>query len=354
MNRRLPFLIALATLAAPAYGDGMEPGGAPAADAPAPNAPAPAPAGGALASDEAAAAALATYREAWKAKGLKGEERLSQRDWALDELSKVQHPSIALELGAVARSGEGDLRLIAVIYLAKQKALAGTAGEQVVLALQKNVKDVAFVLSALQTLGKLGYLGGDDQLKDLLKNEDWAIRKYAITAVGQVADMRLVNDLLAILGVDLKNSPPAAPTEEKKGGKEVVEEGYSWEGAEATVDHGHADNTQENAEAKAKAEKQIAENKAAAAAGKGGGGGGGGIGAGVGGSGGRGGSSRNPDELKPFVLQALKRLTGETFMTKREVHLWFDKNMATVEQKKKDCDVTETTQRAEAKASAKK
>jgi hypothetical protein len=334
--------------ATPAFGDGMDPA------APAPAAPAPAASPTpTVASDEQAAAALATFKEAWKAKGLKGDEKVSQRDWALDELSNLQHPLIAAELGDVARGGDGDLRLIAVIYLAKQKALPGVAGEQVLQALAKNEKDVAFVLSGLQTLGKLRYLGGDESLKDLLKHQDWAIRKYAITAVGQVGDMRLVEELLKILGVDLKNAPPPAPAagQEDKGGKEVVEEGYSWDGASAVVDHGHADNTQENAEAKAKAEAEIARNKAEAQGSKGGGGGmGGGAGGGdMGGKGGRGGSGRSPNELKPYVLGALKNLTGETFMNSREVRAWFDKNTAVVTQKKKECEVTEAKQRSDAK-----
>jgi uncharacterized membrane protein YgcG len=344
--------IALLAFAAPAFGDGMDPAAPPAAPAPAP-APAAKPAP-TIASDEEAAAAIAAYKEAWKAKGLKGDDKLSQRDWALDELSKVQHPLVAAELGDVARAGEGDLKLIAVIYLARQKALPGVAGEQVLQSMQKNAKDVAFLLSALQTLGKLRYLGGDDNLKDLLKSQDWAVRKYAITAVGQVGDMRLVDELLKFLGVDLKNAPPPAPTGGKgdeSGGKEVVEEGYSWDGAEATVDHGDADNTKENAEAKAKAEAEIARNKAEASGSKGAGGGmgGGGGGGDMGGKGGRGGSGRSPNELKPYVLSALKSLTGETFMNSREVRAWFDKNAAVVTQKKKDCDVTEATQRAEAK-----
>jgi hypothetical protein len=343
MSRRLPLvLIALAVVAVPAHGDGMDPA-APAAPAPA---PAQAPA---LATDAEAAAALATFKESWKAKGLKGDERVSQRDWALDELSKIQHPLIVAELGSVAKTGDDDLKLIAVIYLARQKALPGKAGEQVLAALQKNGKDVAFVLSGLQTLGKLRYLGADESLRDFLKNDDWAIRKYAITAVGQVGDMRLVDELLKILGVDLKAAPPSAAQDEKKGGKEVVEEGYSWEGAEATVDHGDADNTKENAEAKAQAEAEIARNKAAAEGGAGKGGGGGSIGGGDGGGGGRGGSARSPTELRPYVLNALKHLTGETFMNSREVRLWFEAHAATVVQKKKECDVGEATQRAEAK-----
>lgn len=348
-------LLASATFAPLARADDpMAPPAPPAAPAPAPApAPAVAPAPAAKpaptrASDEDAQKALVVFREAWKAKGLKGDEKLSQRDWALDELSKVQHPLVAAELGSVAKAGEGDLRLMAVIYLARQKAVPGVAGEQVLQALQRAPKDVALVLSALQSLGKLKYLGAGDILRDLLKNEDWAVRKGAINTVGQVGDMRLLEDLLKILGVDVKNAPPA-PGDDKKGGKEVVEEGYSWEGAEAVVDHGDADNTKENAEAKAQAEAQAAKNKAEAGAGKSGGGGDGPAGAGTGTGGGRGGSSRNPSELKPYALRALKALTGETFMNGREIYAWVVKNAATVATKKQECAAGEAVQKAEPK-----
>ena len=364
MARRFVFAsLALAGLSSAVYADDPMAGppppppppplapAVPAAPAPAaPAAPVPTPAPQ-RASDEDAAKALATFREAWKAKGLKGDERLSQRDWALDEVSKVQHPLVAAELGSVARSGDGDLRLMAVIYLARQKAIPGIAGEQVLQALQRAPKDVALVLSALQSLGKLKYLGAGAELRDLLKSEDWAVRKGAITTVGRVGDMRMLEDLLKILGVDVKNAAPPPPADDKKGGKEVVEEGYSWEGAEAVVDHGDSDNSKENAEAKAQAEAQMAKNKAEAGAGKSSGGGGDGpAGAGgTSGTGGRGGSGRNPSELKPYALKALKMLTGETFTSSRDIYLWVSKNGATVATKKKECDANEAVQKAEPK-----
>jgi hypothetical protein len=329
-------LLVLALISAPvaAFADG----GAPAAGGAAPAAPAPK-----VASDEAAAAAIATFKEAWKAKGLKGEEKLMQRDFALSELAKVQHPLVVAELGDVAKSGDTDLKIFALVYLAEQKASPALAGQHALAAIQKNAKDTVIVLTGLQTLGSLKYLGAGEVLKDLLKSDDFAVRKYAISTVGKVGDMRLLDELLKILGVDPK-APPTTPKEEKSGGKEVVEEGYSWEGAEATVDHGHADNSQENAEAKAKAEAQIAANKAAAQAGKGGGGGGGGVDGG--GGGGRGGSARSKDELKPYVLKALKSLTGETFMSSKEIRAWLGANGGKIEEAKRASADAEAAQKA--------
>lgn len=310
----------------------------------------PAPAAPAVATQEAAEAAVAAFREAFKAKGLKGEERLAQRDWALGELAKVQHPLVVAELGELARGGDEKLRTLAVVYLGDQRALPALAGEQVLAAIKKGRADTVLVLSGLQSLGALKYLGADALLVDLMKVDDYVVKKAAIITAGQVGDMRLLPDLLKLLGVDPKAPPPTtggaggSGEPEKSGGKEVVEEGYSWEGAEATVDHGHADNSGENAEAKAKAEAQIAANKAAA--GKGGGGGGG-PGAGGGGpTTGRGGSARSQDDWKPHVLKALKSLTGEAFMSNREIRQWLAGNGGRVEQAKADAEAREAEQRA--------
>jgi len=334
-------LPALLALALPAYAGDPAPA-APAAVPAAPAAPA-----AKIADDAAAIQAVATFKEAWKAKGLKGEERMAQRDWALSELVKVQHPLVVAELGEVARSGDGTLRTLAVIYLGDQKALPALAGEQVLVAFKKNGDDTVLLLSALQSLASLKYLGGAQLLKDLLRSEDFVIKKAAIAAVGQLGDARLIDELLKILGVDPKAVPPTSGGEdEKKGGKEVVEEGYSWEGAEATVDHGDADNTKENAEAKAKAEAQIAKNKAAA---QGGGGGGAGGGDGGGTGGGRGGAARSKDELKPYVLKALRSLTGETFMNSRELRTWLGAHGDVLEEAKSKCAAAELAQRAAAK-----
>lgn len=314
------------------------------ADGPAP-APAPVKARALpeQASDEDAQAALLAFEEAWKAKGLKGDDRLMERDRALGLLAKVHHPLVVLALGEVAKTGDDDLRPVALVYLGLQKGTPGLAGEMVLAALKKHGKDVVMVLSGLQSLGQLKYLGGDDTLKDLLKTEDYTIKKCAITTVGQVGDMRLMDDLLKILGVDPKGAPPGKGEDDKKGGKEVVEEGYSYEGAEASVDTGTSgDGDQKAAEAKAK--EQIARNKAAA--GKGGGGGGAGGAGDGGGGGGRGGSARSKEELKPYILKALKQLTGETFMGSKELREWLRGNGPKIADGKKAAEALEAEQRA--------
>lgn len=339
MLRRLPLLAALAAAGAwtsPARAEDPAPAAAPA--------PAPAPAGP-RASDEDAAAAVAKFREDWKATGLKGDDKLMQRDFALTQLARVPHPLVVVELGDVARTGDEDLRPIAVAYLGLQKGTPALAGEQVLAAMKKHAKDDVLVLSGVQALGQLRYLGADDTLKALIKTEDYALKKAVIVAVGQVGDMRLMDELLKLLGVDPneKAPDPGAKDEKKSGGKEVVQEGYSWEGAEASVDTGTAgDGDQKAAEAKVK--DQLAKNKAAAGKGGGGGGGVGGGGDG-GGGGGRGGSARSKEELKPYILRSLKALTGETFMNSKELRLWLGKSTALISEKKKAAADLETQQR---------
>src|SRR5688572_18740747 len=79
-------LLALGVVAAP--------GVARAGDAP-PAVPAASPAAApAVASDATAQAAVARFKEDFKAKGLKGEDRRSQRDFALSTLAMVQHPLV--------------------------------------------------------------------------------------------------------------------------------------------------------------------------------------------------------------------------------------------------------------------
>lgn len=347
MLRRLPVLLALAGMgwgaagafAPPAFAEDPAPPAAPALPAP------PAPPAAKFASDADAEAAVAKFREDWKAPGLKGDDKLMQRDFALAQLSRVAHPLVVLELGEAARTADDDLRPIAVAYLGLQKGSPALSGEQILAAMKKHAKDDVLVISGVQALGQLRYLGADDQLKALLKTEDYALKKAVIIAVGQLGDMRLMDELLKLLGVDPnEKAPDGGKDDPKSGGKEVVDEGYSYEGAEATVDTGTAgDGDQKAAEAKVK--DQIARNKAAAGGGKGGGGGGG-AGSGVGGTGGRGGSARSKEELKPYILKALKALTGETFMSSKELRVWLSKSGPQIAAKKKTSAELEAEQKA--------
>jgi hypothetical protein len=337
-----------------------------------------------VASDADAAAALAEFKEAFKAKGLKGDDRLSQRDFAMATLAKLQHPLVVEALAPVARDSDPTLRMLATIYLGDQTLFPGLAGKHVATAWKRGLSDDVYVMTAMQSVARLKYLGARDDIRGALKSQNFAVKKTAIGTIVMTGDLRMVRDMLALVGVQVpsnegKGVSTGGPAAEAKtdgkvsGGQEQTTEGYSWEGAEATVDYGMADNTQENAEAKAKAEEQIAKNKAAAeaaaaAANNDGGGGGvtggsssggsaGGIGSGAssdGGSGpGRGGGGRSNSELIPLVLGALQKLTGQTFTGPAHFKKWWADNAEAVAEKMKKLDDKEKFQKEEAAAQAK-
>ncbi len=296
-----------------------------------------------LATDEKAAKVLAVFADEWKAKGLKGDDKVSQRDYAMRKISKIHHPDVVHALGKASRNGDSDTRMLALIYLGDQKALPHLAGQHVLKALKKHKKDIVLQLTGLQTLGALKYLGARKEVRGLIKHKYFVVKKSAIAAVGRIGDKRMLADVLSALGVKLGEDGKEPDKKESK--KETTEEGYSWEGAEATVDRGESDNTQENADAKKQAEAQIAKNKAAAASGKGGGAGGGAPG-GLGGTSGRGGSSRSTEELTPTILRTLKALTGEEFDKPSSIRTWVKVNKASLESDCKDLDAKEKAQKA--------
>ena len=306
-----------------------------------------------IATDEEAAAALEKFKEEWKAKGLKGDDRISQRDFAMGNLAKVQHKDVVEALARVTSDPDATLRTLAVIYLGEQKACPGSSGAKVAGALKKNADDTVLVMSALQSVGTLKYLGAGDAVKGYLKDQDFALKKSAIAAVGATGDMRLIDDLLLVAGivVNTDHDGKGAPTEpEKKDGKETTD-GYSWEGADASVDTGSSgDSDQKAAEAAAKA--KMAANKAAADAAHktsgGTGSSGGGSAGGEGATGGRGAAGRTTQELIPFVRDALKKLTGEQFHGAGEIKAWISEHRDEIAAKKKALDDEEHRQAADA------
>jgi HEAT repeat protein len=288
--------------------------------------PKPAPAGDAkaapkppaLATDEEADAALLAFKEEWKAKGLKGKEKELQRAWAMEKLSKVNHPSVVDALAEVSRGGDAKLRATAVLYLSEQKALPGPAGRAALAALERNKKDFVLLFSSLDTIGSVRYLGAGDSLRELMKGDNFTVRKAAIVAAGKTGDVRLLPDLLKLLGIDAK---------EDGGGDDkevVVTEGYSWEGAEASVDTGTAGDADQQA-AEAAVAAQLAANEAAAAAAAGAGGGGSGGGATTRG---KGGAARSIKELAPHILKAVQQITGQKFATGKAIAEWLKANRA--------------------------
>jgi len=301
-----------------------------------------------IASDEEATEALDRFKTEFKARGLKGEEKLSQRDFAMSELARLQHPDIVAALAKVSKSSDKTLRILAVIYLGEQTELPGVAGPYILKALKKGAKDPILVLSALQSLGNLRYLGATDQLAGYLEHRDFAIKKASIQAIGQIGEMRLWKQVMRLAGVEVKTGDDASASADDGGSKEeVVEEGYSYDGVEVTYDTGTAgDGDQKMAEKIGKA--KLAANKAAAQGSKGSGGGGGGS---VGSTAtGKGGVARDPKELLPFVLRTLWLLTGERFQNSKEVAEWVRENRDTIKDRVEVLDAMEKAQKEEAKA----
>ena len=225
-----------------------------------------------------------------------------------------------------------------------KRLVPGAAGKRVVEAATRGAVEDAFRMTCLQQIGRLKYLGARETIKDALKAQSYAVKKSALAAAGRTGDVRLLREVVAVIGVELPADGAGGGNDPQSGGKEVTQEGYSWEGAEASVDTGTAgDSDQKAAEAQAKA--QAAANQAAAAKGSGGGGPGGGEG----GARGAGGASRSPKELIPTVLGVLKQLTGRTFANAGEFKKWFVENHKELLEKAKALDEQEKAQKAAAK-----
>jgi hypothetical protein len=342
--RALASILAGFTIAPLAFVQGTASAEPPPAATPAPT---PAPT---VATAEQAATALAKFKEDYKAKGLKGDDKLAQKDFALAALAKLQHATIVDALAQVSRETDSTLRMLGVIYLADQTALPGLAGAKVVAATKAAGNDAALLMTCLQSVGKLQFLGARPEIHDALKSQSFAVKKAALTAVAKTADVRLLPDVLEVIGLKLPTEGAAgsgADSKDSSGGKEVTE-GYSWEGASASVDTGASGNA-DQAAAEAQAKAQAAANAAAANGGAGGGSSSGpGGGGSDGGQGGRGGGGRSTNELLPQVLGVLQKLTGKTFTGPSDFKKWYVENRLVLADKMKSLDEKEKAQKAAA------
>ena len=266
-------------------------------------------------------------------------------------VSRVVHRTVDDALAVVSRGGDETLRMIAVAYLGDQKALPAYAGIRIAAAMKANPKDGVLVMTGLQSIGSLQWLGAREEIKAALKHTSYAIKKTGIQTVGQTGDLRLLPDVLSLVGVTIGKDGGVPPESSSESGKSEETKGYSWSGAEASVDTGTSgDGDQKAAEAKVKA--QLAANKAAAGGGDSGGGtpsAGGDTGGGSGGVGGRGGASRTPQELIPAVLATLKKLTGQTFAGPKEVREWMKAHQKEFQERCAKLDDAEKAQAAAAK-----
>lgn len=244
-----------------------------------------------LAAAEELGEALARFEEDFKAKGLKGDDKLMQKDHAVLTLSGIPHPKVIDRLHDLARRDRApEVRRMALTALGKQSTLAAYAGPKVVELLEDKrlAKDDDHVLACLQALGRLGYHPPVEALEATLRHKDYAVRKQTLALVGELKDVRHLEALLRELGT-----------------LDAQEKGESWDGAEAKVDTGTAgDGDQKAAEAKAKAE--AARNKSAA-----------------GGKGKGGGTTR---DMKDQLLASLAAMTGQDFVDQSDAGTWLEKN----------------------------
>ena len=260
-----------------------------------------------LATDAQAKAALESFKEAFKARGLKGDERLMQREFAMRALSKVQHRAVVDALAKVTKNRSPELRTAAVTHLGKQTLLPGYAGHQVLRAMGKWKKDDTFSMACLAAITSLKCLIADDVLRPLLAHKDYGLRKEALLTIGRLKDVRLLPEVFE-LAKALK-----------------IGSGSSWEGGEASVDTGTAGSgDQKAAEAKAKAEAKA--NKQA----------------------GRRGAGAQRD-IGPVVLETLKLLTGEEFTDADMAKAWMDEQAASLAAQKEALAERAKAQTAELK-----
>jgi len=345
MSRRLPSrLRALGALFAASLLLG---GAAVAEEAKAPP-PKPAPR---LATDEELAQALALFEDAVKeARKLKDDDRAMQYDFAMDRLSQAQHPRIVAELGSLTRNPNEHVRLLAVLYLGRQTLMPALVGEPVQDFMRRYKKDEVALMSGLETLGAVRYLGAIRLVEECLEHKEFVVKKYAMECIGRLRDMRLLEEMLKQVGVDAKASLDGGTggKEGESGGKETEGEEVSWEGVDVTYDTGTAgDHDQKMAEKIGK--EQLEKNKAEAQAKAGASGTGGERGAGGGGTAPRGGTARSKEELVPAILRALKALTGEQFGGTRDVKKWLVAHRDEVREKQALLDRLEKEQDEEKK-----
>ncbi len=261
-----------------------------------------------LASGEEADEALKVFKTAFKAKGYKGDEKTQEQDWAMRELAKVQHPKIVDALAKVTKNRNADLRTGAVLQLGQQRRIPGYAGQAILEALKRHSKDQTFVMSALESVGQLRFMGAREVIAGLMKHHDYAMVKNVLVTIGRMEDHRFIEDIIKLMK-ELK-----------------LEKGASWDGVSANYDTGTSgDHDQKMAEkiGKAKEAKNKGKGKRAA---------------------------KSMRDLGPIVLEVMYKLTGQQFTGGIEARKWLKENRGKVDGQVKTISDAAKGQVAEAKA----
>lgn len=269
--RTIPALFALCALvlAAPGFASAEE------------KKPAPAPE---TDSDEDAAEALAVFKKAIKAKGLKGDDKIAEQAYRIRELAEIQHPKIVEALAKTTKHRTVEVRTEAVLQLGKQRACPSLAGKAVLAAMKRNEEDHTFTMAGLESIGALEYLGAKETLKGLINHSEYAVVKNTLVTIGKLKDTRFIDDIIKLMK------------------KLKIEKGAKWDGVSVTYDTGTAGtHDQEMAE-------KIGKEKEAKNRGKGRS------------------AARSQRDLGPVVLQVAKDLTGQEFSGSISARKWADAN----------------------------
>jgi hypothetical protein len=259
-----------------------------------------------MATDEQAEAALDAFKDAWKARGYKGDEKTAMRELAMRTLAEVQHPEVTEELSKLTRNRDADLRTLAVMYLGRQRRLPGYAGEMILKAIDKYSSDPVLVMFGIDAIADLDYRVQVDLFRELLHHKDDTVRKLVIITIGDMVETRMFQDLLD-LASELK-----------------IDKGWKEEGHEVRYDSGASgDHDQKMAE---KIYKDKYGNKAHKARSAG----------------------RAMRDLRPILLEAMKGLTGQEFSSREEAENWAKEHADEVAAAKKALDDKARVQKAQA------
>lgn len=349
-----------------------------------------------LATEAEVAEALAQFKVDFAARGIPKDEVVSQRNYAMKKIAPVQHPEIIKALAKITKHRNKDLRTLALIYLGDQRLHPHLAAQPILASMKKYKRDKSVLMTGLRSLCTLKYLGARKEIAALLQHKEFAVKKLAIAAVGAIDDIRMLKDILRLLGVDLDKTsteksaggmdsaqdstgqkdsaksdatPKKADSGDSDGGgdSETTDPGYSWGGVDVFVPEGE----DPEAAVKAAQEKNRKEAEAAARGRRSSGGGAkpastpagkspsslggagsansGGSGSGTGATGsasrGSGASSRGATELIPAILVTLKKLTGVKFTQPDSIKIWVTQHEVTIRMKQAELDRKEKAQK---------
>jgi hypothetical protein len=265
----------------------------------APSAPRPVPT---LASTPDAKAALAKFKEAFKAK-----DPAAKAD-AVDGLGKTNHPFVVQELVKLTRHKDAEIRAAAFMNLGDQRAIPGVVGAEMLKLLDVKSQDWEFLAHVIDAIEGAGCRGAWQPLVTLLHHDNQIVVRWALSALGDLKEVRAVDAVVALIK-ELK-----------------IEEGVSWDGVEVNVDTGAAGSgDQQKAEAIGKA--MLAANKAKGRSG-----------------------ARKMRNLGSIVYDVLKDLTGQQFKSGNEARAWVEAHKAELDAQKKALDAEQKAQEEQAKA----